>query len=209
MKIPGSFRPDKNLDKKTEELIEGYEDYVTHEKNRQKIMDIMFKLNLSRGVLYTGLRPLEFKKSNLPHEKVVYAALACAKLGEGFYRYRFNYKSKGLDLRWLEVVDTKLENEFEFKQLVSHVQNYYNVPQSHRTKTKVYELRLNKPQSKKDLTDAVEKFYSLKFPYLGSKFNLFFTKIVYQGLTEEEFLNSNIHHKHIEINWRNFPKAKS
>lgn len=209
MDIPKSFQPKKKSDKNLERLIEkprilNYEDY-------EKRIDLLDKLNLDEGVLFQGVRPAEFKESNLPYEKIVYAGIACAKLGESFYRYRFNYKAESLNsgLRWLEVVDTKFpREEHEFRKLIGQVENYHGrLPfQSNKRKINIYELRLNKPQSKKDLIDAVEKFYASKFAYLGAKYNMFFTKIIYKGLTEEEFLNSNIALHHVDPNFNKYPR---
>lgn len=204
MEVPKSFQPRKKLNKDLERLIKNPKifDYEVYEKK----IDVLSKLNLDKGILYAGLRPIEFKQSDLPYENIVYASLACANLEERFYRYRFNYKSKGEGLCWLDIVDKKyrtIPREDKFNQLVNHVKNYYNMPQGCRTRENTYELRLDKPQSKNDLIEVIDKFYTLKFPYLGAKYNMFFTKILYKGLTDEEFLNSNLPLKRIEVNFKN------
>jgi hypothetical protein len=208
MKLPKSFLPDKNLDEKVEKLTDGYEEHVDKFEVEQKILDFLSKFDLNRGILYTGLDPLRFEQSNLPYEKVVYAGIACAKLFEKFYRYRFNYSSKGEGLKWLEIIDTKpIKPDAGFDEMVSELLDYYKnnsiLVLGYMKKFNKYEIKFNQSHSKKDLTGVIDNFYCKKFPYLGSKYNLFLTKVVYKGLTEDEFLHSNLPSKRIEVKWKN------
>ncbi len=208
MKLPKSFLPDKNLDEKVEKLTEGYEEHVDKFEAEQKVLDFLSKFDLNKGILYAGLDTLRFEQCNLPYEKVVYIGIACAKLGEKFYRYRFNYKSKGEGLKWLEIVDTKhLKPDVEFDKIVSELLDYYKdhkvLVLGYIKNFNRYELKFNKPHSKKDLKEVIDNFYCKRFPYLGSKYSLFLTKVVYKGLTEDEFLHSGLPIKHIEVKWKN------
>ena len=208
MKLPKSFLPDKNLDEKVEELTEGYEEHVDKFEAEQKILDFLSKFDLNRGILYTGLNPLWFEQCNLPYEKVVYVGIACNKLFEKFYRYRFNYSSKGEGLKWLEIIDTKpVKPDAGFDKIVSELLDYYKSQNilvlGYMKKFNKYEIKFNKPNSKKDLKEVMDNFYCKKFPYLGSKYNLFLTKVVYKELTEDEFLHSDLPSKRIEVKWKN------
>lgn len=208
MKLPKSFLPEKNLDEKVEKLTEGYEEHVDKFEAEQKVLDFLSKFDLEGGILYTGLDPLRFEQCNLPYEKVAYVGIACAKLFEKFYRYRFNYKSKGKGLKWLEIVDTKpVKPDAEFDKLTGDLLDYYkdhNILVAGYTKNfNRYKLKFNSPHTKKDLKEVIDNFYCKRFPYLGSKYNLFLTKVVYKGLTEDEFLHSDLPFKRIEVRWKN------
>jgi len=208
MKLPKSFRPEKNLDKKVEQLTENYQEHVDKFEAEQKILDLLSKFDLNRGILYTSIDPLMFEQSNLPYEKTVYLGIACNKLFENFYRYRFNYKSKGEGLKWLEIVDTRPEKKVEdLYNVVKDVMEYHksqnNSIAGYQMKLKSYDIKFNNPISKKDFIDAINGFYCKKFPWLGSKYNLFLTKIAYKGLTEDEFIHSNLPIKRIERKWKN------
>ncbi len=208
MKLPKTFLLDKCLDKKTEELIKGYQDRIQREKLNEKILDMMLKLDMNRGILYTALAPFEFEQSNLPYEKVSYVSIACAKQGEKFYRYRFNYRSKGEGLKWLEIVDTKqLRPDVEFDNVAGEVLDYYKNKNiaiaGYRKKLNKYTLKFNSPHAKEGLKEVVDNFYSKKFCYLGTKYCLFINKVVYKGLAEDEFLHSNLPLKHVEFRWKN------
>lgn len=207
MKLPKSFLPEKSLDHKVKQLIKGYENHAEKNEAYHKAMDVLDKLNLDKGVLYVGLRPVEFERSNLPYEKVAYLGIACSKPDEKFYRYRFNYKSTGFGLRWLEITDTRLKNEGEFKQLINEVMGYYNLAVNFSKKPNCYKFRLHKPQTKKSLMGAIDKFYCAKFPYLGTRYDLFLTKVIYKGITEEEFLSSNLPLKYVNIKWKGHKKS--
>lgn len=208
MKVPKTFCPEKNLDEKVEKLIEGYEEHVDKFEAEQKILDLLAKFDLNRGILYTFIDPLRFEHANLPYEKIVYLGIACNKLFENFYRYRFNYKSRGDGLKWLEILDTRPEKKAEgLYQIAEDVMEYHksqnNLITGYQMKLKKYDVKFNNPLSKKDLIDMINNFYCKKFPYLGSKYNLFLTKIAYKGLTEDEFIHSNLPMKRIEKRWKN------
>lgn len=210
MKLPKTFRPEKNLDEKVEKLTDGYQEHIDKFEAEQKILDLLSKFDLNRGILYTGINPLMFEQSNLPYEKIIYLGIACNKLFENFYRYRFNYYSKGEGLKWLEIIDTRpFKPDKNFEDTVNEILNYYknnNISVvGYRSKQKVnnYELKFSIPHTKKELIDVVNNFYCKKFPYLGSKYNLLINKLAYKGLTEDEFIHSNLPIKRIEIKWKN------
>lgn len=211
MKVPKIFRPEKNLDEKIEKLTESYEEHVDKFELEQKILDLLAKFDLKKGILYTSIDPLRFEQSNLPYDKIVYIGIACNQLFENFYRYRFNYFSKGDGIKWLEITDTRPKKPCEkFGQIVEDLWAYHkiqgnkpNIIICYHINPSKYELKFNNALTKQELIDAINGFYCKKFPWLGSKYNLFINKLVYKGLTEKEFLNSNLPMKRIEIKWKN------
>jgi len=207
MKLPKTFIPNKSLDKKTEELIEYYKKY---ENADPQALAVLEKLDLKKGLMYACLRTTEFEQSNLPEEKVALLGIACSSLYEKFYRYRFNYRSKGEGIRWLEVTDTRFKDNSTFEKVIMELVGYYrgqqNPPHLYRRNHNKYILKFEKPHTKKSLKQDIDNFYCKNFPYLGTKYNLFINKLVYKDVTEEEFLKSNLPAKRVEVKWKNRKK---
>jgi len=200
MKLPKTFVPDKKLGKKLEELMEGPEEVT----NYKQALEVLKKIDIYEGILYCNLTLNELENSNLPDKNISEISLACRIQGEHFFRYRFNYENlKNVCSIKIKTKKNRQLSRNDFKLSVMKVVDYYNMKSYYpkdffemRYSSNNCIIKIGAKQDKNDIIQAVKEFFIPNFQ------RVLFSRVVYKGVHDEDFLYSNLPLKKLSIDWR-------